>query len=283
MRIEVLPKIELRQNLLRFSLPRLLEAPMKFTILTPTFNRAHTLPRLYESLCAQAFRDFEWIIVDDGSSDETRELVASWHPFFPIRYYWQENSGKHVAINRGVELARGELIFQVDSDDQLLPHSLERFDVHWRNTPPGFLGVGALCAKDDGSVLGAPFPLYLQDTHCLKDVRPLQGADRCSVIDASIWKRLPFPVFAGEKFIVEGVVWNRMLSTYPCRFISEPLKIAGYAPGGLSDSGDLREANPNGAALYYRELAFRHRGIPLRERAKAVVNAAAWSFIAWLQ
>lgn len=80
------------------------------TVFTPTYNRAATLARVYESLQRQTFRDFEWLIVDDGSEDETAELVERWRSTcsFPIRYLWQPNQGKHVAFNRGVELAQGE-------------------------------------------------------------------------------------------------------------------------------------------------------------------------------
>jgi glycosyltransferase involved in cell wall biosynthesis len=78
---------------------------MKFTVLTATYNRAHTLPDVYQSLCAQTFRDFEWVIIDDGSADGTRELVLSWKPSFPIRYTWKQNGGKHTAVNIGVAQA----------------------------------------------------------------------------------------------------------------------------------------------------------------------------------
>ena len=93
-----------------------------FTVFTPTYNRAATLARVYESLQRQTFTDFEWIIVDDGSTDETAELVQQWRSesSFPIRYIWQPNQGKHVAFNRGVELARGELFLPHDSDDESL-------------------------------------------------------------------------------------------------------------------------------------------------------------------
>ena len=108
---------------------------MRFTVLTPTYNRAHLLPVLYQSLCAQTFRDFEWVIVDDGSMDGTRELVTSWKPFFPIRYTWKPNGGMHTALNVGTRDAQGEFITQVDSDDYCVPHALERFDNRWRQIP----------------------------------------------------------------------------------------------------------------------------------------------------
>src|SRR5437762_2817315 len=99
--------------------------PMIFTVFTPTYNRAGTLPRVYESLKAQTFRDFEWIIVDDGSADSTQELVQSWigDLDFPIRYFRQQNQGKHVAVNLGVKEARGEFFLNLDSDDACVPEA----------------------------------------------------------------------------------------------------------------------------------------------------------------
>src|SRR5437879_13793520 len=108
---------------------------MRFTVLTPTYNRAHLLEGVYRSLCAQTFRDFEWVIVDDGSTDGTRQLVASWKSFFPIRYTWKPNGGPTSALNAGISAAAGEFIMQVDSDDRLVPHALERFDYRWKQIP----------------------------------------------------------------------------------------------------------------------------------------------------
>src|SRR5437868_12321251 len=108
---------------------------MRATVFTPTFNRAATLHRVYESLCQQnvATRTFEWVVVDDGSTDTTKDLVESWARSapFPIRYFWQENGGKHRAWNRGVSVAEGELFVCIDSDDALLPDSLHRLFSHW--------------------------------------------------------------------------------------------------------------------------------------------------------
>jgi len=112
------------------------ERPL-FTLFTATFNRAHTLHRVYESLVCQTLRDFEWLIVDDGSTDSTREVVEGWQSeaAIPIRYYHQPNAGYHIAFNRGVELARGELFLSLGSDDACKPYALERFYHHWMAIP----------------------------------------------------------------------------------------------------------------------------------------------------
>ena len=130
---------------------------MKLTIFTPTYNRAYILENLYRSLLRQSCHDFEWLIIDDGSADDTRSLVESWmreEPPFPIRYYYYENSGKPAEINRALDLAAGEWFFTVDSDDQLTPDAVEKI-LQWENTLPG---DGSFCAfaGSDGDWDGVP-------------------------------------------------------------------------------------------------------------------------------
>ena len=100
----------------------------KITVFTPTYNRAYILENLYRSLQRQTCKTFEWLVVDDGSADNTKELFERWQQednFFPIRYVKQENGGKCRAINQGLKLADGELFFTVDSDDYLTDDALE--------------------------------------------------------------------------------------------------------------------------------------------------------------
>ena len=134
-------------------------ADIRFTVFTPTYNRAHTLPRAFESLKRQTFRDFEWLIVDDGSTDNTRELIEVWQKdsSFPIRYFWQENAHKKTAFNLGVKEARGELFLPLDSDDEALPDALKILDQHWNNIPESergkFSSVTGLCVDERGGVV----------------------------------------------------------------------------------------------------------------------------------
>src|SRR5436305_1126064 len=110
-----------------------------FTVFTPTYNRAKTLSRVYESLINQTFKDFEWLIIDDGSVDEneTFTLIKSWQTkaFFPIRYVHQENAGKHIAFNKAVQLAGGEFFVPLDSDDACFSNALEKFLKLWHEIP----------------------------------------------------------------------------------------------------------------------------------------------------
>src|SRR5579872_2682653 len=139
-----------------------------FTVFTPTYNRASTLPRVYESLKAQTFRGFEWLIVDDGSTDSTREIVEKWQAEFPIRYIYQRNQGKPAAYNRAVAEARGELFLFIDSDDACLPEALERLKYHWDGIPAGergkFSAVTALCKDQHDCLCGEKFPCDVLDS-----------------------------------------------------------------------------------------------------------------------
>ncbi|WP_083917739.1 glycosyltransferase family 2 protein [Uliginosibacterium gangwonense] len=234
-----------------------------FTVFTPTFNRAHTLLRPYESLCAQSCRDFEWLIVDDGSTDGTAQLVAGWiaEGKLPIRYIQQPNGGKHTAFNHGVREARGELFVPLDSDDWCSPDALERFAFHWQKIPvaerEGFSGVSCLCHDEHGKVVGSAFPASPLDIK-LFDLLRCGGmvGEKWGCARTEVLREYPFPEFPDEKFVPEALVWNRIACHYKIRFINEALRV--YA-----DSGDglvasilrIRMQSPRSAKLYYVEAA----------------------------
>jgi glycosyltransferase involved in cell wall biosynthesis len=203
-----------------------------FTVFTPTSDRAHTLERVHDSLCAQTFGDFEWLVVDDGSTDGTDHLVARWseEASFPVRYVWQENVGKHVAFNRAVQAARGTLFLTLDSDDECVPTALERFADHWWSIPSQrrdeFSAVTALCANADGKVVGAEFP------HDPTDSDPIEIEYRYGV-DGEKWgfhrtdvlARYPFPEVPGQPFVTESLVWHRIAHDYRTRYVNDVLRV----------------------------------------------------------
>ena len=256
---------------------------MTFTVLTATFNRAHLLEGLYQSLCAQTLHDFEWVIVDDGSTDGTKELVAAWKPFFPIRYTWKPNGGKHTAINEGVQQAGGNFIAIVDSDDRLVPRALERLEHHWSQigNPTLFSTLVGLCCAEDGSVFGNTLSQDCVDVFNLREAQKLEGADRWGMIRTDILKKFRYPEFKNERFMLEGVVWNRILKKYAIRYVNEPLLIACYARGGLGRQGDLRFSSPKGAVVYHTELAFSNASVEVR--VKSAINAMRFSLVAILR
>lgn len=252
--------------------------PFKFTVFTPTYNRAGTLPDVYESLKRQIYRDFEWLIVDDGSTDGTGELVQKWQreAAFPIRYFWQKNGGKHRARMRGVAEARGEFFFTWDSDDVCVPEALERMKSQWDSIPDDgkclFAGVTGLCSREDGTVVGAPFPQDVLDSDMF-EIRERYGVtgEKCGFQRTDVMREFPFPEFEGERFITEAVVWHRIARKYKTRFFNEILRIYEYKPDGLTAAGVRHIVeSPQGKVLYFNE----YMDMPacLSQKVKAGVN-----------
>ena len=198
---------------------------------TPTYNRAHTLARVYCSLKRQTFKDFEWLIVDDGSNDNTFKIISQWKKKAPfeIRYFYQENSGKHIAINRGVEQARGELFLIADSDDSFLSSSLERFYHHWESIPlkmrDQFCAVACHCLDANGNRLGKRFPFNPTDSNSEEILfRYKIGDEKWAFQKTDVMKQFPFPEIK-TKCLPEAFIWNRIAKKYKVRFVNEYLRI----------------------------------------------------------
>lgn len=261
------------------------ERSLRITVLTPTFNRAQLLPRTYQSLVAQTGSDFEWIVVDDGSTDGTEALVQAWarESPFPIRYVWQENAGKHVAVNRGVQLAHGELLLILDSDDWLVPNALARVGYWWDSIPEaqreGFAGVAGLCAFPSGEVVGTRFPKDVLDSNSIEvRVRYRVQGDKCEVWRTDVLRQYPFPEDLGS-FVTEGLVWNRIARRYRLRSVNEVWMVKEYQLHGLSArSMELRARSPQAARVYYKEFAETpDMGIPLTRRLREYANFTRFS------
>lgn len=238
-----------------------------FTVFTATFNRAHTLRRVYDSLCSQTYRDFEWLVVDDGSTDGTRALIEAWsrQAPFAIHYVHQENRGKHVAHNRGVELARGQLFLSLDSDDSCVPQALERFKWHWDRIPAAsrasFTGVTALCADQLGRVHGSRFPVDVFDSDSLearyrfKVTGEKWGFHRIEVV-----RRYPFPEIPGARHVPENLVWFQIARSYRTRYVNEVLRTywTSEVEGARLTSTGLSREQTAALAVLYRSLLNDH-------------------------
>ena len=249
-----------------------------FTVFTPTYNRAYTLPMVYESLKKQTFRDFEWLIVDDGSTDNTKKLVETWQKEaeLPIRYFWQKNGGKHRARNFGVSQAHGAFFFTLDSDDEIVSNVLERFYYQWNRIPKDqrsqFAGVAGLCVNHKGSIIGSRFPRDIFDSNMweIRDKYKVTG-EKCGFQRTDVMKEFPFPEFVGEKYVREGIVWYRIAQKYRTRFVNEILRIYEKLPDGLSVSSLIHTIhNPRGTALFSNEYLSRRSSFP--KKLKAAVN-----------
>lgn len=226
----------------------------KLTILTPTYNRAAYLPRLYESLERQTNRDFLWLVVDDGSGDHTKELIASYgNEKVEVRYIAQENAGKHTALNRGISEIETELTFIVDSDDYLPENAVEtilRYHEKYRGTP-GLCGYSFLRCHGDGRVNTAYFPSEeLIGTYAEVRINGGIGGDKAEVFYTRILKQYPFPTFPDEKFLPEDVVWMQMSGPYQMVHINENIYFCDYLENGLTNTGKrMKIHSPRGMVL----------------------------------
>lgn len=253
------------------------------TILTPTYNRASLLPRLFDSLLRQTNNDFEWIVVDDGSTDDTREVVANLKEkcggAFPMGYVYKANGGKHMAINIGTERARGELLFIADSDDLLTDDALETVANSWHDISDdkSFAGIAGLdIAMDTREVIGSGLPQEHIDCNAI-DIRYRHHVtgDMKEVFRTEVLREFPFPEFAGERFCPEQLVWFRMARRYRLRYINKPIYIADYQPDGITAGiTRARMRNPSASMLTYAELT--ECPVPFLVKVKAAINF--WRF-----
>lgn len=238
-------------------------APL-FTVFTATYNRAHTLHRVYDSLCQQTFRDFEWLVVDDGSTDNTPALVEGWtrSAAFPIRYLRQANAGKHIAYNAALREARGTFMMTLDSDDACVPQALERLAYHWASIPADrrneFSSVAGLCQDQNGKVVGDRFPSDPFDSN-LRDCvfRYKLRGERAGAGRLEVLKQYPFPAIENTRFIPEGAVWLEIAKTYKIRFVNEVFRMYYADNTGAGSSLSKRRfvgENAAGRLYYYKSL-----------------------------
>lgn len=232
-----------------------------FSILTPTYNRAYILHVAYESLCRQSNLEFEWIIVDDGSKDETEALVKRWQKectLFPIIYFKQPNGGKHRAVNCGVGLASYDHILILDSDDYLTEDASEKIHRWMEMTRdlPDFAGFSGSKAKAEGNKKESS---YIDATNIERKKYHLLH-DQAEVYRTEIMKKYPFPEFEGEKFLPESASWDRIaLDGYKLRWFSDVIYICDYLQDGLTRkiTYDVRRRNFQGY-VYCTQLYLRY-------------------------
>lgn len=205
------------------------------SVITPTYNRAQLLHRVYDSLCAQTYRQFEWIIVDDGSSDDTAAIVKKWiaENKMPIHFLSQTNSGKHIAVNRAVKCAQGQWIVIADSDDSFRSDALAFFMQELQKLPLSkdgkkYRGISCRCYDEDNkTILGDPFPdgTYYIDAreddfkYKMKIQGELWGISRKESLE-----KYPFPELKNAHYYPESVIWDSMSDEYITRYINEPIR-----------------------------------------------------------
>ncbi len=233
---------------------------MKFTIFTPTYNRAILLKNVYSSLLSQTIKDFEWLIVDDGSTDNTKDVVSEFikEGKINISYLYKENGGKQRAYNYAVENATGELFICLDSDDEYVPNGLEIILEYWNKYEQNnkIAGMGYLSIDRNGKIIGTAFPQneMLESQFDIYNKYNVKG-DKGLMFRTEVIKQYPFVVFEGEKFTTEALVYNRISEQHKILYINEKIEIKQYQKNGLTaDYERLLLKNPKGNALYLNEI-----------------------------
>ena len=235
----------------------------ELTIFTPTYNRAHLLPNLYKSLCNQTTKNFIWLIIDDGSTDKTKNLIQSWinDAIISIQYLYQNNSGKHIAHNKAVNMCSTDLFVCVDSDDLLTSNAVEIIINYWKkdkNNKPNFVAY----ASRRGDLSGNP-----NGKRWINDEREISFFDLYEkhkyrgelvlIWITKILKQYHFPKFKNEKFVTENVLYYQISYKKPVKLINDIFYLFEYKPDGYTKQGDLLYyKNPYGYAIYRYQVGY---------------------------
>ena len=210
-------------------------------VITPTYNRADLLPRLFESLKHQSDYSFKWYIVDDGSKDNTKEVCKAFNSKdFEIIYLKKQNGGKHTALNFAYGFIQEELAIIVDSDDYLTDDAVKTINLDWLrySDKAEIAGMSYYKLVQDGHVVGDRFvsDYYISD-HIHYIINKKLKGDKAEVFRTSILKNNPFPIFKNERFLSEAVVWTKIALNYKMVYIQKGIYHCEYLSDGLSKAG----------------------------------------------
>lgn len=222
-----------------------------FTIFTPVYNGERHINRVFESISSQTFKDFEWIVINDGSTDNTSILVKSFidiHPDYDIIYLEQSNSGKHIAWNRAVRLARGKIFIPADADDSFLPDTLSFFYESWNKLTHEeqltFSGINVLCLDNNtDKIVGTPFPMNGMKTNNLKlEYKYKIQGEKWGCIRTDLLKSRPFPVIKGSYF-PEDYIWLYLSKRYNVICFNKALRRYYTTDKGITQTEIKRKVN----------------------------------------
>lgn len=210
------------------------------TVFTPTFNRAYCLGQCYESLVEQGNENFIWLIIDDGSTDNTEALVQSWisEDEIKIQYHYQENQGMHGGHNAAYSIIETELNVCIDSDDYMPNNAINHICNYWtsienRNDIAGFIGLDAY---KSGEIIGKKFPDTLKET-TLEDVyykHHISGDKKMVLKTAIVNKYAKYPIFENERFVPLGILYLLIGKDYKFLCLDEVLCVVEYLEDGSS-------------------------------------------------
>ena len=257
------------------------------TVFTPSYNRANTLPRAYEALKRQTSKDFVWLVIDDGSTDNTREIVKTWideQNDFEIKYIYKENGGLHTGYNCAIENTDTELMVCVDSDDFMPDNAVKKILDFWaKNGSDEYAGIVGLDYDLSGNVIGDKFPnqktINLIDT--LLDKRSAVIGDKTNVIRTSVYKEVaPMKSFDGEKNFNPHYMHLLISKKYDFLVMNENLKFVEYQQGGMTDSIFKQYYNSPNSFAQTRKLYLSFKNSSLKFRIKNTIHYISSCIIA---
>lgn len=226
--------------------------PNFFTVFTPVYNRKHTIHRVWESLQAQTNRNFEWLIVDDGSEDGVEELLEKYKndAGFTVRIFHQKNSGKHMAFNKAIDEAKGNLLIPADSDDSFVPTTIEEFDKNWKKYGnENISGIDVLCMDEEATIIGDKFPVEGVSNFINIFFKNKVKGEKWGCIRVDVLQRFKFPEMLGANFFPESYIWSQIGLNYKTVYLNIPLRIYYQDAGNQlmkmksKSEGTLRIAN----------------------------------------
>jgi glycosyltransferase involved in cell wall biosynthesis len=231
----------------------------QLTVFTPTYNRAYCLEGCYNSLTHQTCKEFIWLVIDDGSTDNTRELVEQWKKEnrIEIKYVWQENLGMHGAHNTAYKLIETELNVCIDSDDYMPNEAVEKIIATWNELGSDKVsGIIGLDSDSSGKIIGSMLPTNLQRSTLFNLYQKFEvTGDKKLVYRTELTKHYPYPIFANEKYVGLACKYYKLDQDYEMILLNEVLCCVEYLPDG-SSRNMLRQyiKNPRGFAFYRKEL-----------------------------
>lgn len=228
----------------------------KLTVFTPAYNRAYSIHLCYESLCRQTCKDFIWLVVDDGSTDNTAELIKSWQNKdngFEIRYIYKENGGMHTAHNTAYENIDTELNVCVDSDDYMTDNAVELILNCWNeHKSENLAGIIALDIDNKGQVIGKELPSDKSTTTLIGYYENGGSGDKKLVYRTDIINSVPpYPEFKGEKYVGLAYKYHLIDKKYKLFILNKPICIVEYQNDGSSVNMFKQYLNnPKGFAFF---------------------------------
>lgn len=262
----------------------------KLSIFTPAYNRGYIIEKLYRSLQRQSVYDFEWLVINDGSTDNTDDLLQSWlkeENKFPIRYYKQENRGLMASFNTGIELAAGEYLSKIDSDDYVSDDYVDSI-IKWLKTIKSSEEVYAV-----GGVRGTEYGIPIKGSTAWPLVDKKAGyldiydyernhynldADMSEAWSVSVLKEFPFPEIPGEKYAPEEIVFNAVaLAGHKVRWFPKIICTCEYQSDGITKNELLvQKKNPLGFSMMWKcKLRLK---MPFKRKLFCLCQAEALAF-----